>query len=155
MARGTLKVKFRFEVEKVVNGGNDGLLFEAGEYAGAGANPQDNEVVFSGENDAISKALGWQRKFQSMGVDTTATVYARIIGDEATNPKIPLTGGDGGGGIPDLTTNWSGANEQIIAKLDAVPRYIKQRVGLANSEYTGTGFALVAADDGQDLGNVA
>jgi hypothetical protein len=155
MARGTLKLGFRFEVEKVINGGNDPLLFEAGEYAGATANPQDNQVVFSGENDAIAKALGWQRKFQSMGVDTTATVYARILGDEADNPKIPLTGGDGGGGIPDLTTNWRGDNEQIVAKLDAVPRYVKQRVGLANAEYTGTGFALVAADDGQDLGNVA
>lgn len=146
---GTNKMYFRIEIKKRVGGADGATVFEAGEYTGQGAilNPADNgHARFQNLNSAVSKCLAMVRRFDSFDTDVVGLVYGKPIGADDPDTAITLAGDVAGvgGNYPNVT------GDQIYARLDAVPHYLKQRISISNRPATNL-LNLAAADDGADV----
>lgn len=111
MARGNVKMRFRFVVANAVAGPTDGtdIYDENTDYS------KDMSL-----NTAISRCLSFIRRFQSGGIDVEGKVYGIPYGDPSDNPVRAFQGTE--------------ADEKIYAHLDTVALGLKQRIRLANQD---------------------
>jgi hypothetical protein len=125
------KMKFRFVIYAVANGtpGNtaDSNIMTVGYDPGATDNTDNDSDILS-LNQAVSSCLAFLRRYDSIGRDVRGEVYGQPFGTDAAQAVIGLNGDVAGvgGGYPDVR------DEDLYARLDVVPRYLKQRIAIAN-----------------------
>ena len=110
-------------------------------------------ATFASESAAIGKALSFNRRMQSAGVDCYAEVFGKplnlnatpiagMVVDTKVSPSPPLRALTG----PELA-------EQTYARVDTPDLELRQAVSLANSTVAGT--TVLAADLPEDVGDRA
>ena len=96
---------------------------------------------FTSLSQTIAKAMAFNRRFQSSGVDTRVEVYGMVV-DDTTNgkPAAPAT--------PVRALVAAEAAEQVYARIDTPDQGLTQRIALANRT---VGVAALIADFAEDV----
>lgn len=95
---------------------------------------------FTSLSQTIAKAMAFNRRFQSSGVDTRVEVYGTVV-DDTTGGKPAAPGTP----VRALTT--AEAAEQTYARIDTPDQGLTQRIALANRT---VGVAALSADFSED-----
>ena len=98
---------------------------------------------FTSLSQTIAKAMAFNRRFQSSGVDTRVEVYGMVVDDTSNGkPAAPATP------IRALTT--PEAAEQVYARIDTPDQGLAQRISLANRSVNATALNPDFAEDVSD-----
>lgn len=139
------KVNYRFTIN------NQGVLGTAllaiGYVPGATANgfvANINEVAhFTSLSQCIAKAMAFNRRFQSAGVDTRIEVYGQVFDDTTGGrPAAPTS--------PVRALTMLESAEQIYARIDTPDQGLTQRLSLANRNANANAGTVLNPDFTED-----